>query len=269
MAKRNKTISKDELSTTEAIQPVEDFSSKRTYWNANDTKSSSPRPRGSKPVQSRIKTPWIETRLSKLKEVRALTWALEPNKLATQAATYYLITNDSNPVRTAQFSGNDNLSGNTISRLLTLNNSAINYNFDSLNFELAMNYMFLNYSADSGQTAGNTIYSQAVVEALADTHSNILTELLFSKSKGYTNLQGLSDNRVAALVHYQTFCQNLALINTKYNQLMLLTNELTNMGYNAESANTEELYALFKRSTFVARLKAMSKYLMSKYFDFS
>lgn len=267
--KKNLKISKGELSTTESIQPVEDFSSSKTYWNANDTKSSQPRPKGGRPSQSKVKTPWIETRLSKLKEVRALTWALEPNKLATQAATYYLLTNDSNPVRTAQFSGNDNLSGNTISRLLTLNNSSINYNFDSLNFELAMNYMFLNYSATDGQTAGNTIYSQAVVEALAETHSNILTDLLFSKSTGVTNMRGLSDNRVASLVHYQTFCQNLALINTKYNQLMLLTNELTNMGYNAESANTEELFALFKRSTFVARLKAMSKYLMSKYFDFS
>lgn len=212
-------------------------------------------------------SPWIATRIGDIKYVSSLIYKLTPTQNAIAAPTFYNILSKANSMVTAKFFGEANETGNILGRLLTLNRSTFNDYYDSLSFPLEMRYSFLAYSNTDVGIAINEHYNQAVVEALANTHSTILTELLFSKSTGTSSMPNMSDSRVGALVHYQTMLQNLALIMIKYNQLMSLTDEMIKMGINAESPNTTELIALLKKSSMVAKLKAISKGLISKFFD--
>lgn len=244
---------------------------KGSYFNSgSDAVKTSEKPyRQSKPQGGTFElSPWVKTKFSAMREVSALNWPLEPTKKAIEAPTYYPIINGTNKLVSANFVGAPNEAGNTLSRLLTINRSTFNDYYDSISIPLEMKYLFLAYSsADIGKSI-NQHFSEAVNESLANTHSTILTELLFSRSTGETSMPELIDNRIASLVHYQCMLQNLALILTKYNQLMLLTDELVKMGFKAEAAITTELLALLKKSSMIAQFKSLAKTMLGKYFDY-
>lgn len=265
MENRNKSNSPVSQEST-SLQ-TEEIKSNKTSWKGNKGgwNGRNNGTRGHQPRQFKG-SPWGEEKFSNLNKITSLNWQLNPDEYAIKAPSYYKIVNGTNKITTANFQGDVNEAGNVLSRLLTLNKSSFNSYFDSVAVPMALNYMFLNYES-SGLTAANITFKQAVEEALANTHSTILTELLFSRSEGTSSILGITDSRVGALIHYQTTLQNIALVLTKYNQTMGLTDEMIKMGFNAESTITSELLSLFKKSAFVARLKSISKYILSKYFD--
>lgn len=211
-------------------------------------------------------SPWGEEKFSNLNKVSSLNWQLNPDEYAIKAPSYYKVVNGTSKITTAKFLGKTNEAGNVLSRLLTLNRSSFNHYFDSVCIPIALNYMFLNYESN-GLEAANITFEQAVKEALANTQSSVFTELVFFRSEATSSILGMARSHVGALVHYQTTLQNLALILTKYNQTMGLTDEMIKMGFNAESTITSELMSLLKKASFVSRLKSISTYILSKYFD--
>lgn len=193
----------------------------------------------------------------------------DPQTTATTASQPYAIIASTNRVKDANYPGDDNLTGNVVTQLMTSNNSKLMNNFDSGRLEISVNYLYLNYD-DSPKTphAANKYMGAAINEALSRTNSEMLTNLPFAQYTVETKCASMDNsNHGYVVLLYQTILQNCATILGKYVELMSLEKHLIDMGYNREAYFTIELFGLLKKKAFVQKLNALSVFIQGEYFD--
>lgn len=194
----------------------------------------------------------------------------DPTTDASVSSQPYAIIASTNSVIGGNYSGEQNLTGNVMPQLLISNKSKLVNNFDSGVLKLKLNYLYLNLDDRTKPNAVNKYMGVAINEALSKTNAEMLTLLPFSTDKVVVEASvptADAGNKLYVLVLYQSLLQNAAAVLAKYTQLMSLEQPLIDMGFNRECNFTQEIFALFKKKAFVAKMQSLATTLNGEYFD--
>lgn len=198
----------------------------------------------------------------------------DPNSELAKGSYPYVIINRTNKVADANYAGQPNIAGNSITQIQNSTSSQLMNIFDIANIVKRLNYLYIRSENDGKD---NLAYFSEIVKSMeqgiSTGYSTMLTQLEFYTDKITTeypellNVSASAAGRTGALLHYQSVLQNLVSPLSKYIETRSLEQTLLNMSYRREASTIIQLYGLLKKAAFIAQMNAIGSSVINEYFD--
>lgn len=210
---------------------------------------------------------WMVSRSMRDLTARSIAVAANPTQIAIGSASPYPMLAPQNRIIDTNYAGYDNISGNIPIEIANNPQSKYLLAYDNAVIRMHLNYNYMAISPTDKNVAVNKEYIKAMNESLSNAFAETFTELPFFDYYITSDMPGMnedgtsSDNILAFATFYQTILQNIALIVSKYNQMLSLEQVLYNQSWLRETPQLKQLYGLFKKKTLKASMEALANYI--------